>query len=334
MSTTSYIIDLDDLGPAVRHTGTGETIYVCPYCPPNDPDHKGHLYVNRVKGVGECKRCLSVIVVKEESRPQLLKKFVDFLTGGVKEDEEGGEDIGAGVRINELKRTVTSMGFRPIHKNFGHEYLNSRYITGDIAEEASVFFNPKTHELLFPFINPFTLETISGWAIRKVAGGGWVNTKSAKKNLYLPSKTVATSKYLIVVEGIADALSLYARGYPAVSIGGTSITPLQTKQLLLRMPEHIDLLLDKDAQGPAISLANALRNSIRNSNRECRVIFVECPVKDPAEMSWEELVDVLGGDYDPPMGTSYAGFSIKLSDLEEKAKPKGNGVDKEDRGYL
>ncbi|MEE9401006.1 MAG: toprim domain-containing protein [Dehalococcoidia bacterium] len=332
---TEYSVDIDSLGPAVRCTSTGETLYICPYCPSNDPDEKGHLYVNRVKGVGECKRCQTAIVVKE-GYTGFVQKFMDFMAGKDITDSEGGEDIGTGVRMHELKKTVTTMGFRPIHKDFQHEYLRERHITGDIAEEANVFFNPKTHELLFPFINPFTLDTVSGWAIRKVAGGGWVNTKSAKKNLYLPSKKIATSKYLIIVEGISDALSLYARGYPAVSIGGNTITPLQTKQLLMRMPTHIDLLLDKDAQAPAMSLATGLRNTVRNSNRECRIIFVECPVKDPAVMSWEDLVDVLGGDFEPPLGTNYAGFCTKLKELDARSKPekKGNGVDKGREGYM
>ena len=328
---TEYVIDLDYLGPAVRHTGTGETIYICPYCSPSDVDVKGHLYVNKIKGVGECKKCLTAIVVKDNSISTLTQKLFDFMSGKNR-DEEGGDDIGTGVRMHEFKRTAASMGFRAIHKTFSHEYLTTRYITGDVAEEANVWYNTSTQELLFPFINPFTLETISGWSIRKI-NAGWINTKAAKKNLYMPSKKIASSKYLIVVEGIADALSLFARGYPAVSIGGQSITALQTKQLMLRLPEHIDLLLDKDAQAAGIGLATALRNTIRNSNRDCKIIFVECPVKDPAEMSWEDLVDTLGGDLEPPLGNTYAGFAIKLSDMEAKAKSKGNGVDK-DRGYL
>jgi len=292
-----YRYSLDDLSEFyVKTTSSGvESVYRCPWCPQSNPDTSGHLYINKIKEVGECKKCGAVVRLTASSG-SIAKQIDDWKT----KQKERGDDEVVGIPFVEIKRNAEALGFKEINKFFQHNYLTQHNISPEIAEACGLFYNEKQDALLFPFINPFNPTTFSGWAIRYPKD--WINTKSARKNLYMPHVSVAHSPYLVIVEGVADAISLFARGYPAAAIGGVSVTPLQTKQIMFRFPTSIDILLDKDATADALRIAALLGTYARNHGREVSVDIRECPVKDPAELTWDALAEVMENTFEQPDG--------------------------------
>jgi 5S rRNA maturation endonuclease (ribonuclease M5) len=289
-------VTLSDLDSSfVRQTSHGENIYRCPYCPTHSPDNRGHLYVNIVKGVGECKRCQTVV------RIQLDLTRIESELAAL-DRREGGDQTVMGIDLDTLEQDIKAMGFTFLSTHNRHQYLQDRNIPGTVAFNCKVAHRRQDNSLLFPSVNPYNPMTFSGWAIR-YRDGVWRESKSAKKNIYIPHPRVVGSNYLIVVEGRSDALSLFARGFPGIAVAGATITLRQLTQILDLKPTVLDIFFDADAQTQAMNVAKMLQtqaNTLQMNDLKINQVYFP-HVKDPAEMDDDDLNEILGASVEIPV---------------------------------
>jgi len=286
----------------VRQTGTGESVYRCPYClltGDGSPDRRGHLYINVVKGVGECKRCSTTVRVEMNAKDMEQELLALTQT----QPREGGDDDNVGIQRDALLKDIRALGYTLVDYNVpanGHPYLDKRHINLKVARMCLVHWRKESASYLFPSINPYEPSNYSGWAIRSPEG--WRETKSARKNLYIPYPSVRDNKYLVLVEGRADALSLFARGFPAVALGGDDATTRQIQQVGYIAPDYIDIFMDADATQRGLAIMNQLRTEFTiRGHTSTKINLVYYPVvKDPAEMDSEDLYTLLGSAVTPP----------------------------------
>jgi len=306
-------VTLSGLEPnLVRQLGNGESLYRCPFCEERMGirDRKGHLYVNPVKGIGHCFRCNTVVVVKDG--PLSSIKAAETLAEWLTPPTPKGEDVGK--PFKEFREEMEAQGFKPLTIMCGpvvHGYFQERHISMTVAMAAQILYrsDPLPGAILFPFLNPYDLVSVGGYAERSLVDGTWTYSRAGIKNLYFPNAVIARSPYWAFVEGPGDALSLATRGYPGVGIGGTVMSEAQRTQLMYYLPEYIDIFMDTDAAQNMGRLAADISAVYRGKAKTVQQIhLIYAPAtKDPAKLMDAELHALLSSEHQILDGGKSAG---------------------------
>ena len=291
----------------VRQTGTGETVYRCPFCEERVGirDRRGHLYVNVLKMVGHCFRCdVTVKVIDGPMNPIAMDELDAWLNpkGDSDPADERGGRLSVGVPISMFLQECHERGFRKLDiasPHLLHDYLKERHIGILTAINAKLQYNQELKKVLFPYLNPYDLVSIAGFAERGLEDGTWNYSRAGQRNLYIPTANIARSVYWVLVEGPPDALSLVSRGFPAVAIGGTSMSEAQALQIGLFLPKYIDIFFDTDAASYMSRLAEQIQTVYRGKSKApMQINLIYAPsTKDPSMLNNDELYDHLSSEH-------------------------------------
>ena len=307
------IVSLNELEDSlIRPQMNGENIYMCPWCVDErgSRDRRGHLYINVINGVGHCFRCQTSVRVRERDMTEQAKRELDAWLSPQPAEVLGrakGDQVG--IPFSQYEAESRNRGFAYLDVKSSekvHQYLAKRHVTLIVARQAKLMYNPDLTLLMFPFLNPYDLVSMAGYAERSLgpdAERRWNYSRAGIRNLYFPSAVVAKSPYWVITEGPPCALSLVSRGYPGVGLGGSSLSESQRIQVGLFMPRAIDICFDADATDAVTQLIADLRSIYRAKNvtLEYMQALYSPAAKDPAELTNEQLHKLLGSAGDAPL---------------------------------
>jgi hypothetical protein len=237
----------------VMEAGNNEIRVDCPFCRmkryKEDTDHK--LYINPIKDVYHCFKCDSAGLASELI-PQIvsIETFVD-------------ETI-----TNEPKEIEPFPVSTPLNMlDTNHEsklYLDSRGYSF-LRDSSEIFFCPDYCKKLYSFgprivfpiyqygvYKGFQCRAINNTYMPKYVFSGGIKKATI---LYNFDQAIMQSEYVVIVEGIFDALKDMEH---AVAIFGKSISEYQKRLLTLGNFKKVMIFLDKDALPESTSLAKDL----------------------------------------------------------------------------
>jgi len=187
-----------------------------------------------------------------------------------------------------LKQAV-SKGLKP-------EELMKAGLVGK-SEQKGTYFDRFRQRLMFPIYN-LSHKPIGfgGRTLKKGEPAKYVNSPETplynkSRVLYglnLARDAVRSEKYVFVVEGYFDVISLHQRGIKnVVASSGTAFTPEQAR-LLARFAEHVYLFFDADSAGRQAALRSV--DSLFDAGLEVKVVSAP-PGEDPDSVAREQGAD-------------------------------------------
>jgi len=165
------------------------------------------------------------------------------------------------------------------------------------SEQKGTYFDRFRQRLMFPIYN-LSHKPIGfgGRTLKKGEPAKYVNSPETplynkSRVLYglnLARDAVRSTKYVFVVEGYFDVISLHQRGIKnVVASSGTAFTPEQAR-LLARFAEHVYLFFDADSAGRQAALRSV--DSLFDAGLEVKVISAP-PGEDPDSVAREQGAD-------------------------------------------
>jgi DNA primase len=186
------------------------------------------------------------------------------------------------------------------------EYLEDRGLSNESISRFSVRWGGDTGKFRYRAIFPITtlkgkLLSYSGRAVKAGMIPPWRNNRSPHRTLFGISellRTVAKPKvpFLIIVEGIVDAVYLQQCGIPAVSNMGVSPMNMDKIRLLRQSTKNVVLSYDGDDAGYKAMHGNGeKRGELHRLSMYMTTSVVDLPDgSDPNDLSEKEVDEIYG----------------------------------------
>jgi hypothetical protein len=269
----------------------GETYSVaCPFC----NDRKSHLYFSYVFGlkIGQKRlfpvKCFRRDCLKNKNNLEELKNLIlnsnyfgiDLSQNQIQEERKISN------KSNELSKFYNLPQLKclpPIHPAVN--YFNSRGLDYKSFEniDIRVCDNPED-ELFGRIVFPISKidRSLIGWVARAYLSGikpKYLNSKSSKiTHSFFNIENVIGNDYVIVVEGVFDALTLLSFKLPAIASLGCKLSRVQLELLEQNFCRKF-ILFDKDALVQAKKFASQLSGGF----------VIECKDYDPSDYGREDI---------------------------------------------
>lgn len=304
----SYRDTLMDLVPELAPKYGTQWEVKCPYVDCPCQKHK-HAYLNEVNGRGRCFRCNTPFSIEfflhrevglsYDYAKGIVKGFdklsrIDKVLASLRRDEENThKDL-------DLDKVVSIP--QGCELALGCSYLHKRGIDDSLVRDFDISLCREGYYKDRVVIPVYRNNGLKGFVARSTIASTNATSKQQraeriKKVLY--SKGFNSSKnlfnidsvdssYVILVEGVFDAFSVYPIDKNVVAIFGTHLSSYQIRLLLERGVKEAYVFLDRDAKysTPCISLTKA---GIQAYVTSCKRGF-----KDPGEMDYTSVLTSLG----------------------------------------
>ena len=226
-----------------------EDIYLCPFCIPRgySTDTKGHLYVNRAKGVYHCFKC------KAEGRSSTLPLGLTLIS-----NQQIPTTLSLYTPKTPGEPVLEATGILAI---VAREYLKRRHLTESEIRRYGVRYSTIDHTIWFPIYGVPGGTPL--WYQGRRLNGTYYNPKGciyAKHTMFrtfgIPILS-APVPACVVCEGVFDAIAV-GKVAPAVAALGKNISDSRIKSLRL-VAKRVILLLDEETTKEATLMTLRMR---------------------------------------------------------------------------
>ena len=223
----------------IRHRGIGDVAYTvkCPYCSSGSHKHKdnsGAFLVYNDKIRYTCWRGCSASVVEVLSElsgesvndvKDALALCSDYYKKEVKEDEKGIFVLPDNIGLNQRYRNYLS------YRGLDADYVTKKYNLRFTPEEPYVYSNMNMSKcIVFPIYNfnnkpvSFTARTTSSTSVIRYLFPPANIEEESGKDIGFGHNGVENKDFVVITEGVFDALKLDSAGVPAIACLGINYT--------------------------------------------------------------------------------------------------------------
>jgi len=293
------VIRVDEFNaPKVGETKDGEeTIYKCPFCSEKrlhygksgTPDDLGKLYINKLKNIGLCFRCNTIVVTNwsvDNAVDKLTESLTNVLSQSLDIDFTGIPSITLNQYPNassipeaiDYIRSRNAFITPALMDSLGLKWYDRPMHAYDILEEKHTIIHRTGIVTPIKLPTPASFDTKS-FQIRFVTHNkARFYTLDGMKLAFTPYPTQTESK-VTFCEGTWDAIALGMMGFPnPIALLGKTLTEFQSQQLRPSFPTSCYLCLDDKTCNE--SLYGDVRKKLPSVSRIKKVDFYG---QDPEE---------------------------------------------------